>query len=260
MKLPKINKQKLHNRWDVMWPPLLVLCILLIFWEAAVHVFNVSIMVIPAPSLIFRETSKYFLSELSDDWLTTVQIVALGYLTGVPTGILLASALSQSKLLTKAFTPMIILFVTLPMMVVIPIFMVWVGYAVQYRAILVFIQVSAILTLNTLSGFLNVDQNKLDLAAGYGATRWQTFFKIIFPNALPEVFQGLRLGCTFSILNVIGTEFIAGKIGIGFSVQYYSGLLKMPIVWGCILIVGITGRLMFMIVQMLEKRIVTWKQ
>ena len=42
--------------------------------------------------------------------------------------------------------------------------------------------------------------------------------------------------------------------------QYFSGLLKMPIVWGCILIVGITGRLMFMIVQMFEKRIVTWKR
>jgi ABC-type nitrate/sulfonate/bicarbonate transport system permease component len=75
---------------------------------------------------------------------------------------------------------------------------------------------------------------------------------------MPEIFQGLRLGCTFSILNTIGIELIAGKIGMGFSVQYFSGLLKTPIVWGCILIVGITGRIMFSIVQSLEKRFVTW--
>ncbi|NLV58999.1 MAG: ABC transporter permease [Clostridiales bacterium] len=253
-------KRKRSNLWEVMWPPLLTLVVVLAGWEIIVQAFHVPLVVIPAPSVIFRETFTYFASELLEDWLTTVKIVAIGYLSGVPTGIVIASILSQSKLLTKAFTPLVILLVTLPMMVVLPVYMVWVGYDVNYRAILSFIQVAAILTLNTLSGFKNVDQSKLDLAKSYGASRWQTFTKIIFPNALPEVFQGLRLGCTFSILNVIGIEFIAGKIGMGFSVQYFSGLLKTPIVWGCILIVGITGRLMFMIVQMLEKRIVTWKR
>lgn len=252
--------KKRSNRWDIMWPPLLTLVIIVAAWEIIVRAFHIPVVVIPAPSVIFAETVKYFHSELLEDWLTTVKIIAMGYLSGVPTGIVLASVLSQSKLLTKAFTPLVILLVTLPMMVVLPVYMVWVGYDVNYRAVLAFIQVSAILTLNTLSGFKNVDQNKLDLAKSYGATRWQTFSKVIFPNALPEVFQGLRLGCSFSILNVIGIEFIAGKVGMGFSVQYFSGLLKMPIVWGCILIVGITGRLMFMIVQMFEKRIVTWKR
>lgn len=252
--------KKHSNRWELMWPPLLTLVVLVSAWEIIVRALNVPLVVMPAPSVIVRETVIYFKSELLEDWLVTVKIIALGYLTGVPTGIITASILSQSKLLTKAFTPLVILLVTLPMMVVLPVYMVWVGYDVNYRAILAFIQVSAILTLNTLSGFKNVDQSKLDLAKSYGANRWQTFTKVIFPNALPEVFQGLRLGCSFSILNVIGIEFIAGKVGMGFSVQYFSGLLKTPIVWGCILIVGITGRLMFMIVQMLEKRIVTWKR
>lgn len=256
----KINTKKLHDRWETMWPPLLTLVVLFTVWELVVRIFNVPLVVIPAPTQIFAETFKYFRSELLEDWLVTVRIIAIGYLTGVPCGILLASILSQSKLLTKAFTPFITLLVTLPMMVIVPVYMVWVGYEVNYRAILAFVQVTAIVSLNTLSGFRNVDQNKLDLAKGYGASRWQTFFKVIFPNALPEVFQGLRLGCNFTILNVIGIEFIAGGIGMGFSVQYFSGLLKMPIVWGCILIVGVTGRLMFMIVQMFEKRIVTWKR
>lgn len=254
------KKQKVFSAWDNMWPPLITLVVALVIWESSVHIFDISPLVIPAPSRIFAEMIRYFKVELLDDWLTTAGIIAMGYLTGVPTGIFIASLLSQSKLATKAFTPLITVLVTLPTMVVIPIFMVWAGYEVKYRAILVFFQVAAILALNTLSGFQNVDKSKLDLAAGYGASKWQTFTKIIFPNALPEVFQGLRLGCSFSILNVIGTEFIAGKIGMGFCVQYFSGLLKMPIVWACILIVGLTGRAMFMIVQILEKRIVTWKR
>ena len=232
-------------------------------------------------SLTHRKTLKFFVEQLTGAISTAGRLFFFGFLIyaraekkivcgDVSCGVLCdfidqlepgrVFLLSQSKLLTKAFTPFVTLLVTLPMMVIVPVYMVWVGYEVNYRAILAFVQVTAIVTLNTLSGFRNIDQNKLDLAASYGASRFQTFFKVIFPNALPEVFQGLRLGCNFTILNVIGIEFIAGKIGMGFSVQYWSGLLKTPLVWGCILIVGITGRLMFMIVQMFERRIVTWKR
>jgi ABC-type nitrate/sulfonate/bicarbonate transport system permease component len=240
------------------WPPLLMLVLIIALWEGIVYFFNVPYVVIPAPHLIVAETTKYFKSELLQHWLATVKIIAIGYLSGVPFGILLASLISQSKLAIRAFSPLITVLVTLPTMVVIPIYMVWVGFDINYRAIPVFMNVASIVTLNTLSGFINVEQRLLDLAEGYGASRFQRFFKYIFPNALPEIFMGLRLGCTFSILNVIGIEFITGKIGMGFAVQYFSGLLKMPIVWGCILIVGITGRCMFLIVQLLEKKFVTW--
>ena len=142
------NRQKaIMAAWDNMWPPLLTLGIALIVWESSVHIFQISPLVIPAPTSIFAELIKYFRVELLDDWLATTGIIGMGYLTGVPTGILIASLLSQSKLATKAFTPLIILLVTLPTMVVIPIFMVWAGYEVKYRAILVFFQVAAILAL-----------------------------------------------------------------------------------------------------------------
>lgn len=253
-------KKKIHweKIWHKNWPPLLVLALILLIWECLVRAFGVSLVVLPPPSLIFSETASYFRSELLDDWMATIKILLMGYFTGVPTGILLASLISQSKLATKAFQPLITVLVTLPTMVIIPIFMVWVGYTVEYRAILVFLNVASIITLNTLSGFINVKQRYLELAQSYGASRRQTFFKFIFPNAMPEIFQGLRLGCTFSILNTIGIEMIAGKIGLGFSVQYFSGILKMPIVWGSILLVGITGRLMFSIVTFFERRIVNW--
>lgn len=249
---------KLLGFWQKTWPPLLIFVFIIIFWEAAVYFFEIPVVVIPAPHLIFTETVKYFRSELLVHWLATIKIIAIGYLTGVPFGIILASLISQSKLSIRAFSPLITVLVTLPTMVVIPIYMVWVGFDLIYRAIPVFVNVASIVTLNTLSGFANVEERFLLLADSYSATRAQRFFKYIFPSALPEIFMGLRLGCTFSILNVIGIEFIAGNVGMGFAVQYFSGLLKTPIVWGCIVIVGLTGRFMFFIVEMLEKKFVTW--
>lgn len=255
----KNSENRLTYFKENIFPPLLVLFIIIFLWEGSVRLFKVSTVVLPPPSLILSETVKYFKLEILPNWLTTVKIILIGYLTGVPTGILLASLISQWKLTVKAFQPLITIFVTLPTMVIVPIFMIWAGYVVEYRAILVFFNVASIITLNTLSGFINVENRLRELAKGYGGNRFQTFFKVIFPNAMPEIFQGMRLGCTFSILNTIGIELIAGNEGIGFVVQYYSGLLKTPIVWGCILIIGLTGRFMFMLVTSLEKRIVDWK-
>lgn len=251
-------KDKARLRWSNAWPPLLVLLILLVVWEVAVWAFDISIVVIPAPSLIVQETVRYFRSEILQHWLATIKIIGLAYLTGVPLGIAIASLISQSKSLSRAFTPLLTVLVTLPMMVIIPIYMVAVGYEIEYRAIPVAINVASIVSLNALTGFVNVEERMLDIGESYGASRWQRFSKIIFPNALPHMFTGLRLACTFSILNTIGVEMIAGKVGMGFAVQYFSGLLKMPIVWGCILITGLTGRIMFSLVQKLEKKLVTW--
>ena len=247
--------------FDNLWPSLLFLVLILLFWEYGVTFFNVDKLFLPTISSIIKDIIKYFgPANIGHHWWVTIKTFAMGYLLGVPTGIFIASLMSQSKLVTKAFTPVVVTLVTLPTMVIIPTYMVWVGYNTNYRAIIVFLQVASILTLNTLTGFVNVDSNKLDLARGYGASRMQTFFQVIFPNALPEVFQGMRLGVTFSIMTTIGIELVAGTPGLGYIVSFQSGMLETALAWGAVLMIGFTGRFMFMMVQILEKRILTWKR
>lgn len=253
------HTQSLSNSWTNIWPALLFLLIILLAWEYGVRLFNVDRLFLPSISSIVESTVKNFSgTRVLYHWWTTIRTFGVGYLLGVPAGIIIASLLSQSKLATKAFTPLVVMLVTLPTMVVIPTYMVWVGYNVSYRSIIVFLQVTSILTLNTLTGFENVDANKLALAKTYGANRAQTFFKIIFPNALPEVIQGMRLGVTFSITTTIGIELVAGTPGLGYLVSFESGMLETGLAWGCILLIGLTGRILFMLVQILERRLLTW--
>lgn len=249
------------SKWATTWPALVFLVVICCVWEFGVKLFNVDKIFLPALSEIVTRTIKGFKgAKVLTHWWTTVRTFGVGYLLGVPTGIVLASLLSQSKLATKAFTPFIIIMVTLPTMIVIPTYMIWVGFDVKYRAIIVFLQVTAILTLNTLNGFLNCDRDKLDLAKAYGASKAQTFFKVIFPNALPEVCQGMRLGVNFSITTTIGIEMIAGAPGLGYIISFECGMLETGIAWGCILLTGLTGRLLFMAVQTFERSLITWKR
>ncbi len=249
------------SKWATTWPALAFLVVIAIFWEFGVKLFNVDKLFLPALSDIFKSTIKNFIgAKIPLHWWTTIRTFGVGYLLGVPTGIVLASLLSQTKLATKAFTPFIIIMVTLPTMIVIPTYMIWVGFEVKYRAVIVFLQVTAIITLNTLNGFLDCDINKLELARAYGASRAQTFFKVIFPNALPEVFQGMRLGVNFSITTTIGIELIAGTPGLGYIISFECGMLETGLAWGCILLTGLTGRFLFMLVQTLERNVLTWKR
>ena len=255
------KRRSLADSWANTWPALLFLLVLILAWEYGVRIFNVDRLFLPSLSSIVASTVKNFAgTKVLSHWFVTIRTFGVGYLLGVPAGIVIASLLSQSKLATKAVTPFVVVLVTLPTMVVIPTYMVWVGYNVGYRAIIVFLQVTSILTLNTLTGFQNVDANKLALAKAYGATRAQTFFKIIFPNALPEVMQGMRLGVTFSITTTIGIELVAGTPGLGYLVSFESGMLETGLAWGCILLIGLTGRVLFMLVQTLEKHLLTWKR
>ena len=256
-----LRAKKRADSWNNTWPALLFLLILLLAWEYGVTILNVDKLFLPSISNIVRDTAENFSgTKVLHHWWVTIRTFGVGYLLGGPTGIVIASLLSQSKLATKAFTPIVVILVTLPTMVIIPTYMVWVGYNIGYRSIIVFLQVTAILTLNTLTGFQNCDENKLALARAYGATRSQTFFRVIFPNALPEVMQGMRLGVTFSITTTIGIELVAGTPGLGYLVSFESGMLETGLAWGCILLIGLTGRVLFMAVQMIERHLLTWKR
>jgi ABC-type nitrate/sulfonate/bicarbonate transport system permease component len=80
--------------------------------------------------------------------------------------------------------------------------------------IVVIIQATPIITLNTLNGFTNIEGEKLELAKSVGASKLQTFIKIIFMNAMPQVFTGIKLGCIFSTIGAISADFVAGTVGL----------------------------------------------
>jgi ABC-type nitrate/sulfonate/bicarbonate transport system permease component len=107
----KLESAKALQHGRGLIPPLLTLVILVGGWELAVRLFDVSKAVLPAPSVILEQTVRYFVSDIFPGWLVTVRTIGTGYLTGVPVGILLASIMSQSRLLTKALTPYVILLV-----------------------------------------------------------------------------------------------------------------------------------------------------
>ncbi|MDD2960334.1 MAG: ABC transporter permease [Lachnospiraceae bacterium] len=254
MKRQKKKTIKLAN----VLAPLIFLAAIIGLLEIYVAVSGIDARILPAPHVIFGKLFNRFGRDLSRDFFYTLKVILTGYCIAIPGGIGLAAICSQSKLLSKAITPVIILMICIPMLTVVPILVLRMGLVIQVRIIAVVLQALPVICLNTLSGFRKVESSKIELFRSVGASRWQIFTKLIFPNAMPQVFTGLKLGCIFSTIAAMGADLAAGNSGLGTKISAYSGSLMTDMAYATIIVVALIGIILFMVVAEIEKKIVVW--
>ena len=240
-------------------PPLIVLAIIVAVLETITRSLGIPSYILPPPSVIFRETVTHF-RDILPHFLFTLKIITVGFIISVPIGMILAALLSQFNILVKSVTPVIIIFVITPMITLIPLLMLWLGTDPNLRVMVVIVQATPIITLNMLNGFSHVENEKLELARSVGATRLQLFTGIIFMNAMPQVFTGIKLGCIFSTIGAVSADFVAGTVGLGFRIIQYTKYNLTALSYGCIVLIAIIGITLYNIVQAIERRVVIWKK
>lgn len=251
----------LLRRKIVDWlPPIVVAVVLFLIFELFSTWLNItSDLVLPSMRTVFSKLFKYLSTDLSD-YALTFKNMFLGYFCSIPVAFVLAALISQSKLVIRATRPIIISLAMTPMMVLIHCIQVWSNYGSYARILCVMIQVIPIISLNVLTGFTDIPREKEELARLYGASRSKRFFKIIVPRAMPRIFTGLRLGVMNSVLGVISTEMVIVVGGLGTRIVVACKYLQIPLVYGVIMMVAITGTLLMTIVAIVEKRVIAWKR
>lgn len=257
-KKPMKTKKKGSDPVD--WiAPLVLLVILILALEAFVRLSGINRIVLPTPTAIFLKTSAAFVKDLWFHFVYNFKVIFIGMLVAVSLGMLLAAIASQFTLIVKAITPVVILLVVTPMITLIPLMQLWLGSDPNIRILVVMISCTPIIMLNTLTGFTNIEASKLELAKSMGASKLQIFAKVIFPNAMPQVFTGIKLGCIFSTIGSVTADFVYGMQGLGFKIQQYTKYVMTEQIYGSIILIAIIGFLLYKIVAMIEKKVVIWK-
>ena len=239
--------------------PIVLLIILVIFFELLVGLGGISNRILPRPSDMVVNTVKSFVSDIMSDFFSTLKYIVIGISLSAPLGILLAALFSQFEILTKAMTPFIILLVVTPMITMVPLLKLWMGLNPDVRIVAVLLQASPIIMLNTLSGFTNIETSKLEVMRSLGAGRFKTFISAIFPNALPQVFAGIKLGCIFGTIATIACDFILMGEGLGVRMLKYARYLLVDKVFGCIMLIALIGFSLFSLVSYIERKVIVWK-
>ncbi len=239
--------------------PVVAVILIVLVWEILVKSMNISEKLIPAPSAIWTSLLENFSTIILPDMLSSIQNIIEGYVIAVPIAFVLAAVCSQFKLVTRAVTPLLVILMITPMSTLVPIFKLNMGISPSLKLLVIVLQVTPVIALNSLSGFANPPEKNVTVLKGMGCKRWQIFFRCVFPNALPQVFTGLELGCILGTIASMGADIAVGQGGLGYRISVYASFAATPSAFATILMAALVGVVLFEIVSIIEKRIINWK-
>lgn len=226
--------------------------------ELLVRGFQVPSYVFPAPSAIFGSLIQSW-PVLAPHVIVTLKELAIGYFIGAAIGICLAALITQFPFAEKIVTPYIIILVTTPMLALVPLLILKLGFGMEPRIVAVALAVGPMVMINASTGFRRTDLAKIALARSYGATTLQIFRKVRFPLALPMIIVGLMVGGIFGLLTAVGAEMVGGGEGLGTRLVYYSSLARMEPFFATIAIVAAIGILLYVTFFFIGKRYTSWE-
>jgi NitT/TauT family transport system permease protein len=227
-------------------------------WEILARVTHTPTYVLPKPSEIGAAVINNFPS-LWPHVLVTLRELITGYLIGATIGILLAAVITQIPFIEKIVTPYVLILVCTPMMALVPLLILKLGFGVAPRVIAVCLAVFPMVMINSSTGFRRTDAQKLALARLYGASTTQVFAKVRFPLALPMIIVGLMVGGIFGLLTAVGAEMVGGGSGLGNRLTYYSSLARMDSFFSVMVFISTIGIALYVLFYFVGKKWASWE-
>ncbi len=239
--------------------PILFGISIIMLWESSVEAFNISFVILPAPSQVFVT----FFSSLDILWIDFVQTflkgALSGFLIGCTSAVLIALLVDRFIFLERGLLPIGNLLSAMPIIGTAPILVAWFGFDWHSKAAVVVAMVFFPMLINTVQGIKLSDKIHRDLMNTYSAGYLQTLIKLRLPSAMPFIFNGLKICSTLSLIGAIVAEFFGSPIkGMGFRISTEAGRFALDMVWAEIVVAAITGTLFYGVLALLEKIITHW--
>ncbi|MCZ4313909.1 ABC transporter permease [Comamonadaceae bacterium G21597-S1] len=230
---------------------------LLLLWEVAVRVLGVKEYLLPPPTKIWLEFSKRMPTVMDGAWVTTQEILG-GYLMAVLVSIPFALAVTYSRFMENAVYPVVVFLQIVPKIAIAPLFIIWFGFGYTPKLLIVFLLSFFPIVVSSIAGFKAVDPEIADFARTTGASGWKLFAKIRLPQALPDIFTGMKVGAALSATAAIVAEFVASDRGLGYLLLQYNGNLDTPMVFAVIFLLSFIGLAVYYTVEFIERITIPW--
>ncbi len=238
--------------------PLVAGALILGVWQLGVALSDVPASFLPSPSAVFAT----LLGQRGLLWrnsLTTLSETALGVVLAVVAALVWALLLDRFELLRRALLPFLVASQTVPIIVLAPLMLLWFGFGLLPKVLLVALFAFFPIVLSTLSGLAETPPERVDLMRSLAASPWQTFCLLRWPGALPSFFSGLRITLTYSVTGAIFAEYVGGFSGLGILLQTAANSRATPLVFATIVVIALLSSLLVAGVRLLERLTMPWR-
>ena len=235
---------------------LIVLACLLGLWQAVVSFNHVPKYMLPGPLAVALAVRDRFPS-LVNSLLITTQEAAGGLAASIVVGVAVAMVFAQWRWMRQLVYPYTILLQTVPIVAIAPLIINWAGAGTFSVTVVTFIISLAPIIANTTQGLVSVDENLVHLFIMYKATPAQVLFKLRLPNALPNLFTGIRISAGIAVIGAITGELFAGSTrvgegGLGYAIIYASNQMETPYLFALVFAATVLGFCFFFLVMFVE--------
>ena len=246
----------LMGRWAA---PGAIIILVLAAWEGAVRLFEVERWLLPSPTAIGAELLESR-SLLLKHTLVTLEEVVIGFALALVVGIAAAMAIAYSRIVERAAYPFVIASQTVPIIAIAPLLLVWIGYGIWPKIIVVVLISFFPIVVNMVDGLKSVDPDMLNMMRSLGAGRRQIFTKVQAPSSLPFLFSGVRVAIALSVIGAVIGEWVGSSAGLGYLMVRSAPQFLTERVFASIFILSVMGVALFALVVLVERLALPWNQ
>ena len=251
-------KRKLQNITGNLWAGAAIVG-LLVIWQLATDLKLVEGYMLPSPVSVV----KAFIAEfplLMENTAVTLGEAFLGLLFGVALGFVMAVLMDRFERVYQAFYPLMVLTQTIPAVAIAPLLVLWFGYEMAPKVILIVITTFFPIAVGLLDGFRSADRDAVNLLRSMGAGRFQIFCYIKFPGALGRFFSSLRISASYAVVGAVISEWLGGFSGLGVYMTRVKKAYSFDKMFAVIFLISAISLVLMWGVDLLQKKCMPWER
>ncbi|HEX7280159.1 MAG TPA: ABC transporter permease [Solirubrobacterales bacterium] len=249
------------RRWLL---PLGLIALLIGLWQiatstgAVADALSLEDFLVPSPAEIASSLweNRSLLAE--DAWVTSKEIL-LGILCALVVGVGFAVLMHRSRVLRDAAYPLIVASQTIPVIVISPILVVWFGYGMTPKVVIITLICFFPITVNALDGLRSVDPEAVKMMRSLSASPWQLFWRVEAPAALPSLFTGIKIAVVVAPIAAVFAEWAGSDAGLGRLIQSDLANFQVARMFAAVVVLAGLALALIGLTTLVERRVVRWR-
>lgn len=226
---------------------------LMITWESLVYVLKTPDYLIPAPSAVIQALSESFPVLMRHTAVTMLEVI-LGFASALVLSIAVSLLMVRIKVFYKILWPYMIISQTIPLYILAPLFMVWFGFGILPKVLMVVLVCFFPITVGFVQGLTSTEPELDELLQVMRATPSQILWKVRVPQAMPQFFSGLKIAAAYSVTGAVLSEWVGAQEGLGIFLTRSMKTFKTAALFADVLIIIVLSLLLFYAISYLEKK------
>ncbi len=239
--------------------PLVGLVVLLGGWWLVKIITGWNSFILPSPADVVTTIVDKWDIMISNTWVTVWETVA-GFVLAVVIGVPLGVALAYSWIFDRMFSPILFGFNAVPKIAVAPLLVIWMGFGVLPKIVMVVLLCFFPIVLSTAAGVKSTPEELRELIRSLEATPFQAFRKVRLPSALPHLFVGLKLAISLAVIGAVIGEFVGATKGLGYLIVISGGTADTSLAFAALAFLAIISIVLYYALTAVERWLVPWAE